>query len=230
MAEKTYYLKWNIEEESFLLDKRYKASDFCYSIRKVMITEDQAAEFSYRIQTKYIDKQKTVNLNVLEFEFDKFFHICKDCGTVTSHVHWVDRQKKWCIDCYKIHLRDAWKESFKETQEERRVEQMKNYIKTDQGRCDVVGLKVIKANIEIEMLKQGKNHGDLARALGFTDKGVSCLLNKNKSIKIEYLYTIAEWLFIPIDLLLKMPRGTLPLKKKHGIPIAIYRQPMKTVR
>ena len=230
MAEKTYYLKWNVEEESFLLDKRYKASDFCYSIRKVLITEDQAAEFAERIQVKYIDKEKTLNMNVLEFEFDKFFHICKDCDAVTSHVHWVVRQKEWCMDCYQTHLRDAWKESFRANNEIKRVEQMKSYVKTDQGKCDVVGLKVIKSNIELQMLKQGKTQIDLSKTLGITEKAVSCMLNKNKSIKIEYLYAIAEWLFVPIDLLLKMPRGAAPLKKKHGIPIAVYRNRMKTVK
>jgi Helix-turn-helix len=230
MAEKTYYLKWNVDEGSFLLDKRYKASDFCYSIRKLLITEDQAAEFADRIQAMYIDKSKIVNMNVLEFEFDKFFHVCKVCKTPTSHVQWAKRQGDWCWDCYQENIRENWKESRKKTIELERVDKMKDYIKTDQGRCDVVGLDTIKVNIDIQLRKHGKTRKDLAQALGSTEKAIVGMMNKNQSIKIEYLYTIAEWLFVPIDLLLKMPRGAAPLKKKNGIPISVYRQPMKTIK
>lgn len=228
--EKLYYLKWDIDNESFLLDVSYKNSDFVYGIRKHQITEFQANEFGDLMEKRYINKGKFLNLTILEYEFDKFFHICKDCGKVTSHTAWVKRQRNWCYDCYHGHLTEIYRESAKIVVERERIKRLQEYVKTNQGIADVIGAKVIKANVYVQMKIRNKTNKELAQVLGITEESASRLFHGRKSVKIEHLYKIAEWLFVPMDLLLKIPRGTLPLKKKHGIPIVIYRKPMKTIK
>lgn len=230
MKEKQYYLKWDIDNESFLLDVSYRNSDFVYGIRKVKITEIQANQFGERIERMYLDRGKFINLAILEYEFDKFFHICVDCGKATAHVTWVKRQKEWCYDCYHGHLSEIYKERAKIYIEKERIKRLQEYVKTNQGIADVIGAKAIKANVYVQMKIHNKTQKELAPVLGLTEESVSRLFNNRKSVKIEYLYKIAEWLIVPMDLLLKVPRGTVPLKRKNGIPILIYHKPMKTVK
>jgi len=230
MKEKLYYLKWDIDNESFLLDVSYRSSDFVYGIRKVHITEFQANEFGAWIEKRYINKGKFINITILEYEFDKFFHICEDCGKATSHTTWVKRQRNWCYDCYHGHLNEIYREKAKIYIENERIKRLQEYVKTNQGIADVIGAKVIKANVYVQLKKHNKTQKELAQVLGLTEESVSRLFNNRKSVKIEYLYKIAEWLFVPMDLLLAVPRGTVPLKRKNGIPILIYHKPMKTVK
>ena len=46
MKPKLYYLKWDIDNKSFLLDVAFRESDFVYGIKKQLVTEDQANEFA----------------------------------------------------------------------------------------------------------------------------------------------------------------------------------------
>lgn len=114
--------------------------------------------------------------------------------------------------------------------EQERVMKMQAYVKTDQGKADIVGLKVIKDNVKVQLKKYHKTQKDLGEALGMTEESANKLLNKNTSMRIEHLYAIAEWLFVPIDLLLKAPRGSVPMRRKNNIPIVIYRKPMKMIK
>lgn len=229
-APDKYYLKWDVEKASFMLDKSFHVDGFIYSIRKILITPEQAEQFAERITKKYLQKGKYIDMNVLEYEFDWFFHICKECGTATTHVDWVKRQEVWCYDCYHDRLEDKYRAGWRKHWERKRVERMKLYAKTEQGIADTVGLKAIKANVIIQMKKAGKTQADLAVVLGNTEENINKLLNANKSIKMEYLYKIAEWLFVPMDLLLKQPRGQAPLKRRNGIPVVMYRKIMKTIK
>lgn len=228
--EKKYYLKWDVDNKSFLLDTSYRVSDFTYGIRQVLVTPEQAEQFSELISRKYLDRNKYIDMNVLEFEFDQFFLRCKDCGVATTKVDHVKRQGKLCYDCYQLAIRDNWKMARRETIERERVARMAEYIKTPQGRADILGAKAIKANIMIQLKLAGKSRGELAARLGRSDSSLSTMLNHGKSIRISDLFDICEWLFVPIDLLLKPPRGAAPLKKKNNIPVVIYKKPMKTVK
>ena len=228
-AVKKYYLKWNIEEQEFLLDASYLASNLTYGIRQVLVTPEQAELFSEIIEDRYISRKKYIDMNLLEFEFDKQFHICK-CGIATHHSKWAKRYGKECYECYLLSMSARFSESRKKVVERDRIIRLQKYIKTEQGRADIIGLKAIKVNIQIQLKKHNKTQTELAGVLGIGIDAVSDMLNKNKSIRIEYLYKICEWLFVPMDLMLKVPRGTLPLKKKHNIPIAVYHKPIKIIR
>lgn len=228
--EHKYYLKWDVDKRSFTLDVEYSHFEFAYSIRRVLITLEQAKQFANRIEYKYLDRDKHVDMNVLEFEFDRFFVLCKTCGVATSKVDLTKRQGKLCYDCYQIALVGRRKEAFKAYWERQRIIRLQTYAKTDQGIADAVGLDAIRANIKIQLAKHGKTQTDMAKMLGLYVGSVSTMLNTRKGIKIEYVYKVAEWLFVPVDLLLKMPRGVRPLKRKNKIPINIYRKPMKIIR
>lgn len=228
--ESRYYLKWDIENKSFLLDTEYVRNGLAYSVKRTLITQEQAGQFAERIEDRYLNRKKYIDMNVLEFEFERFFKICKKCGTATSKIVWARRQKDLCFSCYQDALVERRKEGFRRYIERRRVIRLQNYAKTDQGIADAVGVPAIKANIKIQLKKHGKTQSDLCKVLGTYDGTVSKMLNGNKSIKIEYIYKIAEWLFVPIDQLLKMPRGSRPLRRKNKIPINIYRNKMRYVR
>lgn len=228
--EPKYYLKWDVDKKSFALDVEYAFYELAYSIRNVLITMEQAKQFASRIEHRYLDRGKYVDMNVLEFEFDRFFMVCKTCGTATSKINLTRRQGQQCYDCYQTTLIGRRKEAFKAYWERQRVIKLQAYAKTDQGMADAVGLDAIRANIKIQLAKHGKTQTEMAKMLGVYVGSASTMLNTRKGIKIEYVYKIAEWLFIPVDLLLKMPRGARPLKRKNKIPINIYRKPMKIIR
>ena len=208
MKTKLYYLKWDIDTKSFLLDVSFRESDFVYGIKKELVTQDQANEFADLMEKRYTAKGKELNLTFLEYEFGKFFHVCVDCGTATTHTEWVVRQRNWCYECYHGHLSEMYSIRSKEVMERERIKRMKEYIKTKQGKADILGAKGIKANIIVQLKIHSKTQKDLAERLKMTEGNVSELLNRRKSIKIEYLYAIAEWLLVPIDLLIIAIRGT----------------------
>ena len=229
-SPKKYYLKWDIDQGSFLLDVSFRAEGFIYGIRQVLITPEQAEQFSELISRRYLDKNKYIDMNVLEFEFDRFFTKCTECGIVTSKVDRTTRQGNLCYDCYQLTIMDNWKQSRRATLERQRVQKLAIYAKTPQGLADIVGARVIKSNILIQLKKAGKTQGQLAEAIGMREDSLSTMLTYGKSVRIEELFKISEWLFVPIDLLLKQPRGLAPLKKKNNIPVIIYRKPMRTIK
>lgn len=227
--ESKYFLKWDVENKSFLLDPDYAKNGLAYSIARTQITPAQAAQFAERVEERYFNRNKYVDMNVLEFEFKRFFKVCK-CGAATSRVDWVIRQKDLCFSCYQAQIPIRRAAATRAYAERMRIKRLQQYAKTDQGIADAVGVPAIKANIKIQLAKHGKTQAELGKHLGLYDGTISKILNGNKSIRIEYIYKIAEWLFVPIDLLLKMPRGSRPLRKKYKIPINIYRGKMRYVR
>jgi transcriptional regulator with XRE-family HTH domain len=58
---------------------------------------------------------------------------------------------------------------------------------------------------------------------------VARMFNGNKSISAERLFKIAEWLLVPFDVLVKPPRGER-FKKKNGIPVHVYKNPIKRIK
>ena len=230
MKPKLFYLKYSIETHEWLLDVKYSTENFCYGIRKHLITQYQAELFVERIDKLYIKKNKDVNLNILEFEFDNSFHICYTCGKATYHDDWYPRYKTHCYEHYLEVMTEMYKISRAKVIERERLENLKEYLKTEQGKADLIGLQVLRSNIIIQLRKHSKTQTELAVALGVTDTSCHRILYDNLSIKVEYLYKISEFLLIPIDLLLKSPRGLAPLKKKNNIPICVYRKPMRSIK
>jgi hypothetical protein len=218
-----YYLKWDLENKSFLLDTQSTLNGFDYCIKKQLITQEQAVKFGEKIEYKYLNRNRYIDMNVLEFEFERFFIICKKCKTATAKPDWARRQGDLCYDCYRAGLSDKYKALWKKYWERRRLERLQIYAKTDQGIADSVGASAIRANIKIQLIKAGKTQNDLAAMLGTRPGNVSKMFLNNKTLKIEIIYKVAEWLFIPIDLLLKRPRGANKVKRKNKIPINIYR-------
>ena len=238
MRDKLYYLKYNVESGAFQFELKYATStktnrlteDMFYGIRKVLITEEQGNQFYDKINLLYLSKGKEINLNILEYEFSRQFYICKTCGKPTHMNDHAKRYTHYCYECYVLRMTEMYKESRAIVEERERVIKMQEYVKTIQGRCDCLGLKIIRSNIIIQLKKNSKTQTELAVALGVTDTSCHRILYSNKSIKVEYLYKISEFLLIPIDLLLKSPRGLAPLKKKNNIPIIMYRKSMKSIK
>lgn len=224
-----YYLKWDLENESFLLDVDFRVSDFAYSIKRQLITQDQAVKYGEKIEYKYLNRNRYIDLNVLEFEFERFFVVCKKCGVATAKPDWLRRQGDLCFVCYQAGLTDKRKQAWAKYWERKRIEKLQIYAKTDQGIADSIGVNAIRANIKIQLAKAGKTQTDLANMLKMKPSNVSLMLSTNKTMKIEYIYKISEWLFVPVDLLMKRPRGMDRLKRKNKIPINIYRKSMKRI-
>ena len=230
MRPKLYYLKYSVDTHEWLLDVKFRTENFYYGIRKHLITPDQADLFVERIDKLYIKKNKDINLNILEFEFEKSFHICYTCGKATYYTDWYSRYKTHCYEHYLEVMTEMYKISRAKVIERERLENLKEYLKTTQGLADKIGLKIIRSNIIIQLKKHSKTQTELSECLNVTSTSCHRILYDNKSIKIEYLYKISEYLMIPIELLLKAPRGMNPLKKKHNIPICMYHSKRKTIK
>ena len=213
---KRYYIKYDLENESFLLDVSFPKDELIYGIRKVLVTPRQAELYVDRIEQLYLSKNKPVNLNILAYEFDVEFKVC-DCGTVTELENDAKRYGSLCRECYAIRVRERWKERFNKRVADEHAIKVKEYLKTDQGKADLIGARNIATNINIQLLKRSKTKKDLALYLGVTQANLSKILYENKSMKLETLYKVCEFLHTPIDLLLKKPRGFKALKKKSEL-------------
>jgi hypothetical protein len=168
-----------------------------------------------------------INLNVLEFEFDKYFHICCECKYVTEHPEWADRFGNRCYECYQDTLFEKRSIAIKKVARRKREEQLRLYVKTDIGQVDIAGVRIVWANIRIELLRNGRKLTELAKLLGVSDGLLNQMMYRDQTIKTATIYKIAEWLMTPFEIFVRLPRGTKPLKRKNGIPILIYHKRMK---
>lgn len=225
-----YYLKFNVETRKFALDKMYKTENNFYSIKKVLINESQADEFVSVMTKRYFERESkrnnVIGLTLLEAEFSKFFHVCEECGFVYSHSEYRKYFGKLCKKCNAAHRGEKTAERNRKKARQRKVEKIIEHMDTPQGKIDFVGAKIVYENIRKEMIKQGKDRAELADVIGVTQSRAYEMFYSNKTIQLERLYKISEWLFVPIENLVKPPRGYKP-PKKYGVPEHMYRNSIK---
>jgi len=217
MTPKRYFLKYNVAVGEIILDtsRKREATDELLVV-KSRITKLQAKTLKNQLGARQLIKGRKLFLSEVEEEFNKLFSVCKTCGFVTDRSK---INKAWDGEC---------KSCFRNTQEERKRENQANrdylrqirkyklHLNTLQGQIDSVPVPLIVSNIQFEMKKQGKKFKDLADYLELSQPKLNEMLG-GKSIKKEYLLLVCEFLFVPLEKLLKRQRG-FKIPYKDGVP------------
>lgn len=214
---KRFYLKYDISVGELILDpSRKRATINELLVVPNRITQTQGKTLKKRLETRQLIKGRKLFVPEVEEEFHKLFSVCKTCGFVTDRNR---INKAWSGEC---------KSCFRETQEARKRENQANrdyirqirkyklHLKTLQGRIDSVPAPLIVSNINFEMKKQGKKWKDLADYLELSQPKLNEILG-GKTIRKEYLLLVCEFLFVPVEKLLKRQRG-FKIPYKDGVP------------
>lgn len=217
MTAKRYFLKYNVAVGEIILDaSRKRVSVDELLVTKSRITKTQAETLKKRLETRQLIKGRKLFLSEVEEEFNKLFSVCKTCGFVTDRAK---INKTWDGEC---------RSCFRETQEVRKRENQANrdylrqirkyklHLNTLQGQIDSVPVPLIVSNIQFEMKKQGKKFKDLADYLELPQSKLNEMFG-GKTIRKEYLLLVCEFLFVPVEKLLKRQRG-FRIPYKDGVP------------
>jgi plasmid maintenance system antidote protein VapI len=216
-----YYLKFNVVEKKFALDTVFRAENDYYAIKNAPLTEAQAEEFVARIERKYISQSKPFEMNLLEAEFNLHFKICSECKVVITRKKWLKHHGSKCAACYSEVKGEIIAKKRRKVVAEKRTEALKEYVSTEQGVIDTVGAQMIFNNIKVQLLKKNKTQTELAELLEMSSpSSVTRMFHGNKSITADRLFKIAEWLRVPFDVLVKLPRG-VKVEKKNGVPVNV---------
>lgn len=214
---KLYFLKYDIEAGEIILDKSRRRA----SIRELLIvpykvSTRQGERLSERIGVDRLKRGRILFSHEVEYIFNRMFNVCKECGFVTDKVK---SRKQWnglCRSCFREY-QEAQKIEFRDKRDYRRqIRKYKLHLNTLQGQIDSVPLELIEANVRLELKKQGKTVKSLSDGIKLRQSKINEMF-KGKTIKKEYLLEISEYLFVPVEKLLRIPRGA-SIPYKDGVP------------
>jgi len=212
-----FYIKWNVEDGEIILDQiRKSVSSKEILVVPYKITKIQAVRLKDRITDRFLYKNRKPFVSEIEYEFNKLFHVCKNCGHVTDKD---DVNKAWgnlCKKCFKEYQREKLKEYQANKDYRKKVRRFKEYLKTPQGKVDAVPISVIESNVRMEVIRQGKTMRELAGHLNISETKMSLLFSAKK-LSADDLRAICEYLMTPMERMLRLPRG-VSVKRQDGVP------------
>lgn len=217
---KRYYVKYNVAIGELILDSsKVKSNPEELLVVPHMIGSRQGKVLKERITNRFLYKRRKPFLQEIEHEFYKIFHVCKTCGHVTNKQGEHKHQKRWgdeCKKCYqktRIRRRKEWEA----TKDHRKViRRYKLHLNTLQGQIDAVPIEVIESNVRLEMKLQGKTPKEMAQFMGVSQSRFSEMF-RTVSIKKDYLLKMSEYLFVPVEKLIRRPRG-VRIPYVDGVP------------
>lgn len=76
---------------------------------------------------------------------------------------------------------------------------------------------IIANNIRAEMKKENKKQTDLAEGIGVSRQTMSELMSGARAINVSELHKISEYLYVPMDSLMRMPAKPMDTNAIHAL-------------
>lgn len=215
---KRYFLKYNVASGTIVLDQsKIKKHYDELLVLPNRITKSQGKRLKDRITDRFLYRDRKAFINEVEYEFKEIFNICTGCGFVTDKDKTNKAWGRLCSQCFREEQANTRRRNQAAKDERRQLRRYRLHLQTIQGQIDAIPMEIIESNVRFEMRRQGKTMKNVAEAIGISNSAMSRLL-KNKFIDKDELQLISEYLFVPLEKFLRVPRGVRIPKTIDDIP------------